>query len=135
MRKLALIGLIGAALVATPVAAGELDGVWFTQSGDTKVKLYQCGSNYCGKIVWLKKPQKDAKNEDKSKRSRNVVGIKMINNAKPQGGGEYKGKLYNYDDGKTYTGVLKKSGANRLKLSGCVWGGLICKSQTWKRAN
>ena len=27
------------------------------------------------------------------------------------------------------------SGGNDLELSGCVLGGLICRSQTWKRVN
>jgi uncharacterized protein (DUF2147 family) len=44
-------------------------------------------------------------------------------------GGKYKGKVNKLDEGKTYTGKASVSG-NSLKLSGCVAGGLICKSET-----
>ncbi|TIU33013.1 MAG: DUF2147 domain-containing protein, partial [Mesorhizobium sp.] len=33
---------------------------------------------------------------------------------------------------KTYSGKATISGAS-LKMSGCVLGGLICKSQTWHK--
>ncbi len=135
MRKVILAGLAAAAILALPVPtrAGDIDGVWLTESGDTHIQLYPCGANYCGKVVWLAKPQKDVNNPDAGKRSRPVLGIRMIWGAKPQGGGKYKGKLYNYADGETYTGVLKSVSANKLELSGCVFLGIVCRSQTWTR--
>ena len=38
----------------------------------------------------------------------------------------------NPDDGQTYTGKMLLEGAN-LTTSGCVFGGLICKSVHWTR--
>ena len=48
------------------------------------------------------------------------------------GGGNYEGEITKPSNGKTYSGKAKLSG-NSLKLSGCVFGGLICESQTWTR--
>jgi len=48
------------------------------------------------------------------------------------GGGNYEGEITKPDTGKTYTGKAKLSGSS-LKLSGCVFGGLICESQVWTR--
>ena len=53
---------------------------------------------------------------------------------KPDGANSWKGKVYNAEDGKTYTGVMTLVNDNALKLEGCVLGGLICKGETWKRA-
>lgn len=46
--------------------------------------------------------------------------------------GSYKGKVNKLDEGKTYSGKASVSG-NSLKLSGCVLGGVICKSETLTR--
>ena len=44
-------------------------------------------------------------------------------------------QVYNAEDGKTYSGNLTFTGGNTLKLQGCALGGLICKGQTWTKAN
>jgi uncharacterized protein (DUF2147 family) len=132
--KLALV--VGALLLGATVAAQAAppDGTWLSESGKTKIKMAPCGSKYCGTIVWVQGPEmKDVKNPDESKRSRNLVGLQMVYDMVPDGEG-YKGSLYNYDDGKTYTGKLNLEGA-KLKLSGCVFGGIICRSTEWSRSD
>lgn len=47
--------------------------------------------------------------------------------------GVWKGKVYNAEDGKTYSGRMTLEGANKLSLKGCVLGGLICRGETWSR--
>lgn len=47
-------------------------------------------------------------------------------------GGSYKGKVNKLDEGKTYTGKASVSGST-LTLSGCVLGGIICKSENLAR--
>lgn len=129
--------LAGALLLGATVAANaaSIDGVWLSESGKTKIKMAPCGAKYCGTIVWVQGPEtKDVKNPDESKRDRNLVGLLMVYDMVVDGDG-YKGSLYNYDDGKTYTGKLKADGADKLQLSGCVLGGLICRTSTWTRTN
>ncbi len=46
--------------------------------------------------------------------------------------GSYKGEVNKLDEGKTYTGKASVKG-NTLSLSGCVMGGLICKSESLTR--
>ena len=50
----------------------------------------------------------------------------------PSGEGAYAGKVLRPADNKVYNGKAQVSGGS-MKLSGCVAGGLICKSQTWTR--
>jgi uncharacterized protein (DUF2147 family) len=119
-------------IAAAPVLAQDASGTWLTESGETRVRIAPCGGNYCGTVVWQKTPGKDVNNPDASKKNRPVVGINMFT-GKKSGDGEWTGQLYNFQEGKTYNGKLKVSGPNALTLSGCIMGGIICRSQTWTR--
>jgi uncharacterized protein (DUF2147 family) len=52
----------------------------------------------------------------------------------PKGGGKYEGKVWRPSNNKIYMGKMTLSG-NKLKLQGCVAGGLLCSSQNWTRVN
>jgi uncharacterized protein (DUF2147 family) len=133
--KQAILAAFGLALLALPAQAQSSDpsGTWLTQSGDTRVRIAKCGAALCGIIV-SSTYQKDTNNSDPKLRERSMVGVQMISDIRPTGDG-FSGQLYNPQDGKTYTGKLKVMSPTTLQLSGCVLGGLICRSQTWTRAN
>ena len=133
--KQAILAALGLALLALPAQAQSADpsGTWLTQSGDTRVRIAKCGTVFCGTIV-SSTYEKDTNNADPKLRNRNIVGVRMIWDAKPEGDG-LSGQLYNPQDGKTYTGKLRVMSPNTLQLSGCVFGGLICRSQTWTKTN
>lgn len=57
---------------------------------------------------------------------------KTIGSFKAAGGGKYAGTITDPETDKTYNGKASLSGSS-LKMSGCVLGGLICKSQTWTK--
>jgi uncharacterized protein (DUF2147 family) len=133
--KQAILAAFGLALLALPAQAQSSDpsGTWLTQSGDTRVRIAKCGAALCGIIV-SSTYQKDVNNSDPKLRERSMVGVQMISDIRPTGDG-FSGQLYNPQDGKTYTGKLKVMSPTTLQLSGCVLGGLICRSQTWTKAN
>jgi uncharacterized protein (DUF2147 family) len=120
--------------LSAPGLAEDATGTWLSQTGETRIRIAPCGGALCGTVVWQKTPAKDVNNPDPAKQSRPVVGIQMISGMKQSAPGEYAGQLYNFQDGKTYTGTLKVSAPNSLSLSGCVLG-VICRSQTWTRVN
>jgi uncharacterized protein (DUF2147 family) len=133
--KQAILAAFGLALLGLPAQAQSPDpsGTWLTQSGDTRVRIAKCGAALCGIIV-SSTYQKDVNNSDPKLRERSMVGVQMISDIRPTGDG-FSGQLYNPQDGKTYTGKLKVMSPTTLQLSGCVLGGLICRSQTWTKAN
>lgn len=57
---------------------------------------------------------------------------KRIGSLNAGGDGRYSGEITDPATDKTYSGKAALSG-NSLKMSGCVLGGLICKTQNWKR--
>ncbi len=118
---------LGHAVSATPALAAEPLGTWLSESGDTKVRIVQGDGSLIGTVVWARGG--DAASDCMG----NPVGMKMIYDVKPSGKG-FKGKLKNYKDCKTYTGKLEQLSPDRLKLSGCLLGGLFCRRQVWTRA-
>lgn len=57
---------------------------------------------------------------------------KTIGSLKAAGDNKYAGSITDPETDKTYAGKATLSGTS-LKMSGCVFGGLICKSQTWHK--
>lgn len=122
--KLALAGLIlsAGAAMADPVA-----GVWKTEVDDgayAHVTIAPCGAKICGTISRTFNSSGEYKSEN--------IGKQIIRGMVPQGGGKYAGQVWRPSNNKLYKGKLQLSG-NSLKMSGCVAGGLLCSSQTWKR--
>ena len=127
------VGLtVSGAMVAN---AGEATGVWLRSSGSSKIKIDDCGGALCGTVVWEKSPRKDVYNPDPAKREEPITGRRILLGLKPTGKtDQWKGQVYNAEDGKTYTGYITLEADGSLKLDGCVLGGLICKSDRWTRS-
>jgi uncharacterized protein (DUF2147 family) len=103
--------------------AQDVAGVWLRDNGRSQVRIYSCGDVLCGSIAWLKDPSGPGR-----------IGQRVFFDMTPQGDGKWKGKAFNPEDSKTYTGMMSLSG-NSLTTAGCVFGGLICKSAKWSRVH
>jgi uncharacterized protein (DUF2147 family) len=136
LRAPFVLSLLAALTAAVPADAQRLNpaGTWLSQSGETRVRLGPCGGQMCGTIVWVKNPGKDVHNPDPAQRNRDLVGVPMIIMA-PSGPDQWRGTLYDYTKGSTYSGTMKVTGQKTMELSGCVMGGIICRTQTWTRTN
>ena len=140
MRKLTRVLSFGAGIAFAGMmtmgaaVAADAEGTWGRPSGSSQIRIAPCGSALCGKLVWLRdKDKKDENNPDASKRNRSLLGVLTVYGMQPSGENEWRGKVYNAEDGKTYTGKMELVTPSKLKLSGCVLGGLICKGETWNR--
>ncbi len=138
LRTGVLAGILTGALAtaSAPSLAGDAQGDWLRPNGASKIRISPCGGALCGKLIWLREPRKDDRNPDTAQRSRPLVGVQIVQAMKPTGkDNQWKGKVYNAEDGKTYTGFIELTTTDRLKLQGCVMGGLICKGETWSRVD
>jgi uncharacterized protein (DUF2147 family) len=134
---------IFAALLAAPTAraqgATDPAGVWLTQAGDARVKVSKCGGGICGVVVGLKqpidpatgKPQVDDKNPNPALAKRPIIGLPLFSGMHASGPGQWSGQIYNADDGSTYASHVSVTGADRLRVEGCV--GMLCGGETWTR--
>jgi uncharacterized protein (DUF2147 family) len=130
-RALARLSIRAAALaiLVAPVAAlgandpGSIDprGVWMRPEGGEKFSFYDCGGLLCAKLIAVKKAE-----DERS------VGTVILRGAAKSGPNEWKGKLYNAEDGKIYDGFITIKSATELRLKGCLWG-VLCGGETWTR--
>jgi uncharacterized protein (DUF2147 family) len=109
-------------LTTAPSLADEVLGTWLRDNGALKVKFEPCGDAVCGNVVWLRPGS-----ESKAK-----IGQRMFFDMHPDGANSWTGKAAAPDDGSIYSGKMSIEGAT-LSTSGCIVGGLICKSANWKR--
>jgi uncharacterized protein (DUF2147 family) len=121
---------------ASAQTAEDAFGVWEHPDNGSHVRISKCGGGLCATIVKVRDPSRtDDKNPDPAKRDRPIKGITIMSGAKKSGNASWSGKLYNTQDGETYSGTLTVLSKNQLKLEGCVLGGLICQGPTWTRVN
>jgi len=136
MIRTALIAAAVGAL-ATPAFAADVTGLWQTPTNGGQVEIARCGNSLCGKLVnsnhIRENPAlKDVKNKDEAQRGRTLKNLQMLYDFT---GGPTKwtgGKVYNPDDGGTYSGTIELLSDNELKLKGCIVAPL-CKTQKWTR--
>lgn len=106
LAAIAILMMSGAA------SADPIEGTWKRPNG-TLITYAGSGTKFCGTVMT---------GEYKGK------SIGCMNGSN----GTYKGSVNKLDEGKTYNGKASVSG-NTLALSGCVLGGLICKSEQLSR--
>ena len=109
-------------LTASPSLADEIFGTWLRDNGAEQVKFEPCGDAICGDIVWLKPGSGlNAK-----------VGKRLFFDMRPSGAHSWTGKAASSDTGSIYSGKMSIEGST-LSTSGCMVGGLVCKSANWRR--
>jgi uncharacterized protein (DUF2147 family) len=116
---LALAALL---LTTSSGRADDVFGTWLRDNGNVRVKFEPCGDAICGNIVWLK-----SGSDSKAK-----VGQRLFFDMRPDGANSWTGKAANPDNGSIYSGKMSVEGTT-LSTSGCIIGGLICKSANWRR--
>lgn len=116
--------MLGLSLVATGAAAAELAGFWERSTGTSRIRFEPCGDALCGKIAWLRPGLK----------SKAFVGQPVFLKLARTGETLWTGEAFNPEDGRTYQGRVSIDGKT-LTTTGCVLGGLICKSETWKKVD
>jgi uncharacterized protein (DUF2147 family) len=130
-------------LTITPTSAEtnvDPTGVWLTEAGAAKILVSKCGSGICGTIIWLKvpidpvtgRPQEDEKNKDPALTHRPIVGINIFNGMKLVTERKWSGRIYNADNGKTYSSDVTLAGPRKLEVRGCVMA-ILCGGETWTK--
>ncbi|KJC45709.1 DUF2147 domain-containing protein [Bradyrhizobium sp. LTSP857] len=141
-RLATLTVLLAALLGATAAHAQSADasGTWLTQAGDARVKISKCGGGICGVIVWLREPYDtatgqpatDSKNPNPALAKRAMIGLPLFSSMQPAAPNKWSGQIYNADDGSNYASSVTVTGAETLRVEGCV--GALCGGETWTRA-
>jgi uncharacterized protein (DUF2147 family) len=129
-------------LLSTDKDEDSIIGLWYTEGGKSKVDVYKKNGKFYGKIIWLKEPndengnpKKDKMNPDESKRDRKILGLLILRNFEYDGDKEWDdGKIYNPEDGETYSCIINMSDDGKtLDVRGYIGISLFGKTTVWKR--
>ena len=139
MKKI-LISIIFAIISLAGCFAQDVIGKWKLEDGSAIVEVYKQGDSFNGKIVWLNepdgpdgKPARDRNNPDANLRSRQLIGLNMLDGLKKTGSEYSGGKIYDPGNGKTYNCSMKVEG-DVLKVRGSLdKKGLLGRTMDWFR--
>src|SRR5208337_325545 len=152
MRQFMFIVLTSVLLAAALASAARPDdilGLWNTEKKDAKIEIYKCGTKYCGKIAWLEEPTYpagskegapgtpilDSNNPDPALRKKPLIGLQLLSGFVFAGDNLWNnGKIYNSDNGKTYSGKMTLVSPDQLKVRGFIGISLFGGTTTWTRA-
>jgi uncharacterized protein (DUF2147 family) len=136
-------------LLAPVAHAAEADavlGLWNIPDNEAQFEIYTCGSEYCGRITYMEdpkyppddermpgRPKVDRQNPDPRLRNRPMLGLPLMEGFRYEGDNNWRGRIYNPEDGKTYRCKLSLDGKNRLNVRGYLGIVLLGRTQTWTR--
>lgn len=143
------------ALCTVPASAQQsaVFGTWLTASGVGQVKIGPCpdaaNGTLCGTIVGLINPKgadgkmvapdaaTDYRNENPSLRGRKVIGMPLIWGFKATSDPNSfeSGKIYNGENGKTYSANISLQPDGKLRLRGYVGSPMFGETQLWTRVS
>jgi uncharacterized protein (DUF2147 family) len=142
------VGLVIAVSQAHAADSEDILGVWNTDGKEAEIRIYKCGIKHCGKIVWSKDqnypadskegtpgtPRLDHNNPNPKLRKSPIIGLQILYDFMFAGDNLWTGgKIYNPDNGKTYSGKMTLVSPNQLNVRGFIGISLVGGTTTWTR--
>ena len=129
MRIAILAGLT--ALIPAAASAASIEGRWRSPGGNSIIAIAPCGAELCGTVAWASERAK----KDARRSTDQLVGTALLTGLAEAAEGRWQGKLFIPDKAMRVTAKLQLVGEQQLKVSGCLAGKSLCKSQLWTRAD
>jgi uncharacterized protein (DUF2147 family) len=129
VAALASLGLL-ASWSAAAAARADIAGTWLNPKGTVAVQTQACSGRLCGRIVWVSAV---ALADAKESGIANPIGIELLKDYRRSDDGSWHGLVYVPDMGRSFHSTIVALAPDRLKISGCLLGSFICKSQIWRR--
>jgi uncharacterized protein (DUF2147 family) len=151
--KTIVLAMVFGLLASTASAQQGVAGTWLSASGVAQVKIGPCpdaaNGPICGFVTGLINPKgpdgqvvspdvaNDYRNENPALRSRKVIGMPLIWGFKATSDPNTfeDGKIYNGEDGKTYSANISLQPDGKLRLRGYVGTPMFGQTQLWTRVN
>lgn len=130
---LLVLGAAGATAQTNPPAdaaqATDVTGTWIDHTGQGAVTIEKCGERMCGKVVWLKNPNK------KSKTGKGICGAQILGDLKQRPNNLWAaGWIYNPEDEERFDAEIRLRNPNTLSVMGYMGVKWLSETYTWKRA-
>lgn len=127
-----MISLFAAiALLAGPgVAPDAIIGQWSNAKGTIEVRTRRCGAELCGRVV-----RASAKAEASARKggTASLVGTELLRGYRQDRNGVWNGRVFIPKIGRDVSSQIKQTSNDTLTISGCMVGGMLCRTQVWHR--
>lgn len=133
--QLFLLFVISGLNIQAQTNTDAIIGEWLTQSKDGKILIYKQGTKYFGKIIGgNSEGRKDTNNPDEKLRNQPLIGKVILNNFVFDGKSKWEeGTIYDPNNGKTYSCVIKLKSNNEMEVRGYVGISLFGRTDMWTR--
>lgn len=100
--------------------------MWYNEEKTGKIRIYKNDQQYFGELTWVDLDPGDSgldeNNPDQNLRSKPLVGLLILKELIYEDGDYEDGNIYDPENGKTYSCIMKLENLNRLyvrDISGC----------------
>ncbi|RYD90303.1 MAG: DUF2147 domain-containing protein [Sphingomonadales bacterium] len=131
-----LFSLLAAAtflVAAAPAPMSDpngLEGDWRNTKDTVHLRVSRCGPSYCGKVTWAGEQQRADARKGSGK---DLVGSTLLRDLRPSGSATWRGKIYVPDININVTATVVQLSPIKLRVSGCSWLNVVCRTQHWHR--
>ena len=110
-------------------------GEWLTAAKDGKVQIYKSVNKFFGKISWGNRTNgKDTNNPDPKLRDQNLIGLVILKDFAFNGKDKWEdGTIYDPNNGKTYSCVIRLKDEKTLEVRGYIGISLLGRTEVWTR--
>ena len=128
---IALIAIAAASSVDPARDGASIDGNWTSPSGNVVVTIAPCEAAMCGRVSWA---SDRAKADARRAGTDPLIGAELLTGFTATRNGRWKGRLFVPDLNRRSRAELRLVDPDRIKISGCMVGRILCKSQLWTRS-
>ncbi len=126
-----LFALLTASLASAPaLAQASVEGRWTNPKRSIVIEVARCGPAWCATVVAA---SAKAKANARKGGTENLIGSRILSNARPVGNGVYKGTGFVPKRNVRAPATMRQTGPNSMEVEGCVLAGILCKEQRWTR--
>lgn len=131
---LAALAAAGSGAGATPPLKADGDpplyGLWRNPMGSVTVRIKACGDQVCGTVTAA---NAEAASDAREAGYPNLEGMTLMRGTLVARGETWRGTVLVPDLGRSFAAHIELTDLTHAKVTGCIWHGLLCRSQMWRR--
>ena len=131
-KTLAILGCLclAPALAANVTAPPPVYGLWQNPRATVRVRIGACGQMLCGTVAAA---TSSAQADARAAGVNPLIGVQLLQDYHQVDTDRWAGRVFVPDMGRTFSSRIVQVRPDTLQISGCLIGGMLCKSQLWTR--
>ena len=135
-----LTGLVAVICLSLPATATSspngsggapaLFGLWRNPAGSVTIRINACGDQVCGTVATA---NAEATADARDSGYPNLQGMTLMRGTIAPRSQTWHGSVLVPDLGRSFDAHIEMTDGTHAKVTGCLWRGLFCRSQTWMR--